>query len=135
MTEMRKGFSQRFNEALRSKGYQNKSYAQLSPMFKTSRQTIFKWLHKDVYPSVLSAKIICEKLDINFEWLMIGEGLMGRHEKPSLKAIAIMRIFENLELQGQKRLMSLAFEELMDFEIKPRTKIENQADLKLVVKD
>ncbi len=135
MTETRKGFSQRFNEALRSAGLHNKSFAQLSPVFNTSRQTIFKWLHKDVYPSVISGKLICEQLDVSFEWLMLGDGLMGKNEKPSPRALAIMKIFENLTPEGQRRLMKSAFEELMDFEIQPRTKIENQSALKLITKD
>jgi len=134
MSETRKGFSQRFNEALRSAGLHTKSFAQLSPLFDTSRQTIFKWLHKDVYPSVLSAKLICEQLDVSFEWLMLGEGLMGRSEKPSLKALAISKIFENLTPEGQRRLLKSAFVELMDFEIQPRTKVENQSALKLIAK-
>lgn len=135
MTTMRKGFSQRFNEALRSAGMQNKSFAQLSPIFKTSRQTIHKWLHNDVYPSVLSAKLICEELNVSFEWLMLGQGLMGREEKPTVSQMVIINIFDNLNKSGQDRMVKFALEELMHYEIQPRTKIDNlraKKQLKLI---
>jgi len=135
MAVLRKGFSKRFNDALAYKGYQNKSFAELSLVFKTSRQTIHKWLHKDIYPSVLSAKLICEELDVSFEWLMLGEGLMGRGQKITVSQMAIIKIYNNLTLPGKKRLTKLALEELMQYEIKPRTKVENQTALKLVSKD
>jgi len=135
MKVMRKGFSQRFNEALSFAGLQNKSFAQLSPIFQTSRQTIHKWLHKDIYPSVLSAKLISEELDVSFEWLMLGEGLMGRGEKPTVSEMAILRIYRNLDSEGKKKHMKFALEQLMQHEIHPRTKVDNQKALKLVVKD
>ena len=126
------GFSERFNKALAVRDYQNKTLGEMSNIFEVSRTTIHKWLHLDAVPSVHLAEKICKELNISFYWFLTGNGEMLLTNDLTKDETALLLMYRNLKPEGQRKICKEMFVKYAGFEVTPRTKVENQAVLKLI---
>jgi len=130
-------FTVRFKEALKLRGHDKKSLAELATLFSVgSRTKVHAWLHATRIPSISTAKYLCDILDISFEWLLLGSGTIEGFEMKTADEVVIITKYRNLTKQGKRKLITLLFNECSDHEIestKDYIKLaEKQATLKLI---
>lgn len=127
-------FTARFRKALDLRNHSDKSLAELKEIFNVSRTLIHQWNNAISIPSIYTASIITEKLNVSYEWLLTGEGRIEGFEMQSPDEVTLIAQFRNLTKAGQLKLMTNAFDECKAHEKTPTNKEDKQIGLRLVKK-
>jgi len=136
----RQEFAERFNEALKLRGHNNKILYELKLLFGFSKPLICNLRNGNALPSISTGKTISHKLKVSFEWLLTGVGSMEGFQMNNADEIALVYRYRNLTHKGRKELIKASFNEpCSNNELNPSNKSnrldEKQALLRLVAKD
>lgn len=125
-------FKKRFLQALKLRNHSEKSLAELKEMFDVSRTLIHEWRTGSKIPSNYSAAIIAKKLDINFEWLLLGNGHIDGYLMETAAEVTLIDQFRNLTKVGKEKVMEFTFDECKAHEKTPKNKEDMQIAIRLV---
>lgn len=131
----KKEFSKRFNQALKEKGHEHKSLAELKTLIGVSRTLIHNWKSGKHIPSLHFAGIISSVFKISFEWLMTGNGTMDGFIMKTADELALISKYRDLSDEGKQKTINFIFTECTEYEItaiQKKANAEKQATLKLI---
>lgn len=127
-------FTIRFKQALALRNHSEKSLGELKELFDVSRTLIHAWLNADGVASVRTASMLCDILNISFEWLLTGRGYIEGLNMKAADEIALVEQYRNKTSKGQRKIMLYAFTECSDHDLSTATEAQKLKDKQVALK-
>lgn len=124
----------RINVAIEASPYRDFSLREIATKFQCSHTTVRRWLSGKAIPSFSAALIVCKVLNVSFEWLMTGQGIMTALPL-TLDEYALIEIFRHLSGEQQREYLSFGYYQIAKTQSEGTLFPDSQTRLDLISRD